>query len=424
MRKKIKIPEEDLIYRLREIFDPRRISYEHPQTNEPELFFRFGSKGWRLNQKEKENLENAVQILKKQFNKVHKETCQKYLQSFCCDEFPAKFDTFHERIPKLFQDLQKVADNQSIVAVEVAGLRMDIDSFEFGKFEFVLSNDPALKELRESIRAKDGDASEPIPSGSVLAKRTLQGDSSLVREVAKEDLQQTIDVLQFISAFKNPSILKPDIQGFSLYVGENRKPAVERTWSHNTSPNERWEAHNMNAERPSNDLPQYGLLLNEQTIDEFKSFGWDGFNQLLLKEEVSFFERNLLSANRWFAKAVRDIDPSRKFVDLFIALESLFSDDIEHPEKSRAVFNTREGVAFFLGENIDERLKIYKWVNDLAKVRNKVVHSGFSEIERDDLNLLFRLTQKCCLCGLELSVQFGKSGSFSKWARRFKFSQP
>ena len=417
-----KLSEADLIKNLRIIFKPEHIEQPNSSNYESGHYFQVGKQAWRLNPKESIKFNETVQALHSRFPKVHFKTCQSYLERFCCKEFPQNYDLFGLKIPELFAQLQKEQINRSVVAIEVSGLRLDTEPFSFGQFEFVSSEDTSLDDLRDQIRDENGCPPPELPTDRVLAKIGLQGDSEFTRDSAKLLLQQALDVLQFVTAPKNPSLLRDEtVQGFSFYIGEDRLPATERVWSYNTHPKEAWNSFRSNAKISYNSLPKFQPTFDSNTIKDLQEFGWEQFDILLTKQRFSYFERNLLAAVTWFARAVRDVDPARKFVDLFISLETLFSNDKKAPEKERnGAFNTREGVAYFLGKTTEQRLSLHHDVHQLASTRNKVVHSGYSIIEEGDLYRLFDLTFSSILKALDFTEQFTEPSSFTKWAKRIK----
>lgn len=407
---------------LRDIFSPENQMTEANQ--ETAYLFQRIANGWKLTASEKVRLDEAVEILRRKYNKVHARTCRKYLEGFCCEQFPGNYACFQAKLPELFNELDQANQNKSDVFVEIAGLQLQMERFRLGSIEFLHSDDPMIDELRKSVPDINGNYADPLPGKCVVARCCVEGDSEYSREVAVERIQLALDILQFASAPLNSSLLKQSILGFGLYLGENQTPASLKTWTYQQN-KPSWHSYSGQAKRPNNHLGKFGLQLNKENLEKMQQCKLPELGEILSRFGRSHFEENILSAIRWFAKAVRDVELEDKYLNLFIALEGLLSNDVSNSENSpKAAFTHREGVAFLLGQDTESRMHFHEKFGELAKTRNKIVHSGYSLIDETELLDLFNYVLLCCFKALELKDNFKEAGSFSKWAKRVKFGEP
>jgi hypothetical protein len=407
---------------LKDVFSPG--NSEKVSKEKYAYTFQNETSGWKLTTADKLRLDDAARVLHKEYPQVHEKTCRKYIEGFCCDQFPENYDDFHTKLPDLLEKLRLANQNNSDVFVLVAGMHLGMERFKLGPVDFIHSNSPEINELREKVPDINGDYADPLPEKCVVGRYRVDGDSEYSREIAIEQLQLALDILQFASAPVNSGTLKQHILSFGLYLGENKEPASLKTWTYQKK-KPSWYAYRGSAKRPNNHFEKFGLQLTESCIEELQEYRLSELEQIFASQDQSYFEENILSAIRWFSKAVRDVQSENKYLDLFIALEGLFSNDVRNPENMRkAAFTHREGVAFMLGKTTDERILLHDRMAELAITRNKIVHSGYSTIDQAELLSLSNYVFLCCLKALELKDQFKEKGSFSKWAKRCKFGEP
>jgi len=96
--------------------------------------------------------------------------------------------------------------------------------------------------------------------------------------------------------------------------------------------------------------------------------------------------RRIIRTIDWMGRSQRDVDPQRKFVQLVFAIESLLTYREDSVLVSPSVAATlSEGFAFLLGEDHDQRLGIYRDINEIYKKRSGLVHGGNKTISSEDI---------------------------------------
>lgn len=406
---------------LKEVFSPENSTQSTKQIHS--YFFQSEKKGWKLTSSEKQRLDEAAAVLQREFQNVHMKTCAKHLEGFCCDQFPENYDAFHTKLPELLNSLRLANSNNSNVFVLVSGIHLEMARFKLGPVEFMHSDDPEITRRREQVPDINGEFAAPLPEKCVIGRLQVYGDSEYSREVAIEQLQLALDILQFASSPINSGTLKQRTTSFGLYIGEHKKTPSLKTWTYQDQ-EPSWHAYTGIPQIANNHLEKFGLKLTDSCIDELQTYGLTDLEAIFASSKRSQFEENIISAIRWFSKAVRDVQPENKYLYLFIALEGLFSHDTNDPEKMKAAaFTHREGVAFMLGESTDQKIRLYDSMSELAKTRNKIVHSGYSKIDQEELASLTNFVFSSCIKALQLKDQFKEARSFSKWAKRRKFGE-
>jgi hypothetical protein len=392
------------------------------QDDEPVMSFQHGAREWSLNRQEREEFDKCISALTACFPRVHRKTCAKYLEQFCCENFPDNHEGFEQRFNELQSVIQRENESDAVCLVEVSGLRLHKVRFSIGKTEFILSSSGWVRAARQSIRDIHGEAPDEIPSGIVIAKGPHKGDSNFARESAIEATQLALDALTFLSVPLNSGCVVNHEMGFSLYCGAPRPFTEQRTWVYYE--NQLWNDHTEAAKMPHNKFENRGLRLNADNIEKLRKYGLDSVSKLLSEELMSGFDQNLIACMRWIAKAVRDVDPASKFLYLFISLEALFCKDGGESKSGKSqAFSTREGVAFLLGDTPEQRANYYDRMDGLATLRNRIVHEGFGRIDTQDLVDLLNYVWWCCRKGQDLRDSFRQPNSFSNWAKQVRFGR-
>ena len=114
--------------------------------------------------------------------------------------------------------------------------------------------------------------------------------------------------------------------------------------------------------------------------------------------------------DRWI-KSKADDSPVDAFIDLGIALESFYLQDIgNHPELG---FRLRLRAAWYLAEDQSDRRAIMKDLGDVYSLRSKAVHTGDVGSRRDFAALLETGQQLC----RQSIVKVIRNGAFPDWNR-------
>ncbi len=135
--------------------------------------------------------------------------------------------------------------------------------------------------------------------------------------------------------------------------------------------------------------------------------------------------RRIMRTIDWMGRSQRDVDPVRKFVQLVFAIESLLTYQEENILVSPSIAATlSEGFAFLLGEDRDQRLSIYRDINDIYKKRSALVHGGKKTISTEDISNASELLHKVLLriTTKQPFVDFTAIKGVVEWIKTQKFT--
>ena len=107
--------------------------------------------------------------------------------------------------------------------------------------------------------------------------------------------------------------------------------------------------------------------------------------------------------SRWCSSQAQDVDLAARFIDLRIALESLF---LDYRPQQEYRFRIPVSAAWLLGRDGADRKHIWKAIKDSYDLSSSAVHSGSVDRTNDHLELLSR-AQALCRRALFLFLHHG-----------------
>ena len=125
-------------------------------------------------------------------------------------------------------------------------------------------------------------------------------------------------------------------------------------------------------------------VMNDQSIREYQSCGLDILSAILLKDNPTDFEKELLSASTTYAQSATRKSISDKLIYTLASLEGLFLRDQSEPITQ----NLAERIGFLIGEKLEERKQIIKNIRDIYRIRSAFVHHGQHSVAEDELDAL------------------------------------
>jgi len=227
------------------------------------------------------------------------------------------------------------------------------------------------------------------------------GDLEAARKLALEELQITLDVINFyaLSFYSDDLRVRTFLPGDAVgtqslniaFVGEE----------------------NLNLEFPSHGpLVNFSLSLLDE--EHSKQLGLTRLEKILVNSVRSEIEKRLLAAVRIAGKAVSSIRREDAFLLYAIALESILVGGKEDKDLTY-LLSTRS--AHLLGKDLEKRKVIKKEIADLYGIRSAIVHQGennfadkyFFKIRRYTRNILVTLLTK------DEFKEFKKKEELNQW---------
>lgn len=412
------------------------VEESNPPRDEVSMAFAFNDieSGLGLSQEGAKLLHEIVdEHLARAFPKAGPNTCLNLLQRFCAELIKNRYASpeqipFEGEIPILLNRIRTQETSRNTVFVEVCGLNLQTQEWTFGTVNFMRGNHPCVESERMKIRDKSGNYPEPIPESKTVARIEAVGSRDYAVQFAQAKIQETLDVLQFLSIRDNYSAFRESDFGFSLFCANTIPRVAAGYWCLNTlAPS--WCSGSLNGPILSSGVdPKIQCQIDKNATAQFARHGGQQLSEMLSTNLRSLFDNALMSAVSWIAHAIRERHLARKYLALYVALEACFVQDTNEARDNRntrtRILPVEEGVAFVLGRDVQQRRRLAKRVRDLARTRNLIVHRGYTEIERDDLLTLATYAWACCS---ELALKrdlFRKEGSFKEWLLERKYGAP
>jgi hypothetical protein len=295
-----------------------------------------------------------------------------------------------------------------IVGLDQDGLPAEVGSYRFMIFsddEFDRFSDTTAEDLDSKIvthRAFLRDKlKKQILDAPVAYREVAALESNAAKDRALQDLQATLDVINFFSdlvPYNYAHLSVPgDRDGASVTV------PIRHLDTKSTS-----TVHRQRVGRLGK-LSMKGLL----EIDASSIIALTKASELL-RSKRNKMEEVFLASIRWAGRATTSDRNEEAFLLYVIALESLMLADQTQGELS---YRLRLRVARLLGRDGESRREIAKRVGDLYGIRSKIVHSGHYEVSDADLSLA-RLVVKNCIIALandDSFWQFHTPQTFGSW---------
>lgn len=388
------------------------------------LSFTHGEHGWKLCRDEARLFEQAVGTLDAAFPKVHLTTCTRELQRFCCERIQQPDAAFEQHLAELFARLDMLSGVDNVVYLEVAGIQLELEDWSLGPVRFIHSEHPEIDRLRQSIQDINGQSPPPVDPALVLACMEVKGEPEYAMHEAVARVQWALDCLQALTLPENPAGIHGGY-GFTLAYAESLPDISCRHWMY-SSIGPSWTSGTACAPGFPSNHPKVKCRINATTLEKLEQRGSRVAGELLAASNTQAFDVSLRLALQWLGHAVRESDCTRKFLACYISLEALFTRDDsgmrDSPGHIAPVMPLFDGVAFLLAKSTAEaRMRIAARMRELSRTRNRVVHRGYTSVEKQDLLQLALYAFECCVRALKMRNQLHGEQAFTTWLQAQKY---
>lgn len=384
--------------------------------------------GLILSHAEAANLREASALLCREFPKVSSRTCDHELHRFCCRFIPqlgsgVEREPIARALPEFLDHLQSLSDDSTTVYVEVCGLDLQVPEWFFGPARFLKGDHPDVEADHSQIVTLDGRKPDALKPDQIVAQIKVVGEVEYAGEQSAKRVADVLDVIQFLSLSENPGSWEPDGLCFGLYCCEPIPPISSNTWTL-TSRGPTWTS-SKGIPPIIVTVPAVRCILNEETHKRFAERGGIELSSILMEASPSAFDQNLLTGITWVGNAIRERNLARKYLGYYVGIEALFGRDRldwrETEGFQAPIVPIAEGVAFLLGQDVDDRRRLSMQMNDLAKTRNRIIHRGYTVIDETDLRILGSHAWNCCRVASSKRNEFCNEDSFRDWLLNCKF---
>jgi hypothetical protein len=300
-------------------------------------------------------------------NDLQKEILAGLLRKGFAKEVLSLEPTSQSTIPSVDYQLQKLHDmihestSKWVVIVPIKGIEFkDTNEYEIGKVKFYGKNIYDYSKLIEAIAVSSPETGGDKIINFFKDKIIVEAEVDAYEKYgAKENgFLEISKVIDSISLWKSNVIIKePKFEDFYESIVLNRE--------------------NMILFYQFLRDPKY---VREIKLDEpLKDFLKD-FNPILNKPYDAFteLEKNVANALHWYRKGNMSMDPSDKFLNYIIALETLLTTEEDMTSRKQEIISTRAIEVLWILNDYREvyELRIKKMYN----YRNKIVHEGSTDI--------------------------------------------
>jgi hypothetical protein len=274
------------------------------------------------------------------------------------------------------------------IILPVFGLRLDSDIFELGNVTFRKITDQIKSEIIEransaidSTRNTDNEKAliknqmnplfiSSLETGTVAIVK-VPAEPIRAKERAQEECGRSLDLLRFATPYVQQNAkeigfgLAGDVlagKGISLCFAEDGSLQTSKS--------------NVGSWMP--------FEFNKEIHQQLEKMGIMTLSKLLKKDLITKFEKMILSAVFWCAKAQLQTLPEFRLLCLITSLESVLNPRNDRPIR----MGVAEGAALLFGKGLEQRRKLRDFIGKLYDLRSSVSHGGHPEVLGADLQLL------------------------------------
>lgn len=329
-----------------------------------------------------------------------------------------------EYVGKLIYELESFSEEQ-LVLLPLTGIAMLVPSQELGRITLRNISQSDTEELfvpyKTNIAQSDLTPTEqaqglqrlrqeiyPVVQGRICAEFRVIAEAQRAIERAEEECRRVLDLLWYAIPLIFP-------RGYHFKIG---------LWKEATRDSS--ETLVLTLQSPtflkSSKLvgPNADFILNEQTVQLLERIGVFEMAEILKKPvgEVQGFEETLLRGIHWFANAQIQVERENDLLGLMTCLETFLTS-----ENSDKISNTvAEGVAFVLGNTLEERKNLKKQIKNFYNKRSRISHGGQKAIFDSDLEELRTLTGVFLAKMIQRKDEFKERKDLDEWIEGQKLS--
>ena len=278
------------------------------------------------------------------------------------------------QIPSLDSQLQKLADmihrstSKWTVIGSINGVELkDTNVYKIGKVTFYDKNTYDYSKLIDAHNASFYKTEEDKNNAKGWIINFLKDKNIVEAEVdaygvngAKEngflEISRAIDVLSFWRS--DVMIKEPKFEEFCKFIVLNRETEALPSFLYNRDPRYVWK------------------VKLDETIKGFLKY----FNPIFKKpyNELTELEKNVANALHWYRKGNMSVDPSDRFLNHIIALESLLTTEEDRESGKQKIISDRAIEVIWILNDYREEYK--DKIKKMYDYRNKIVHEGSVDI--------------------------------------------
>jgi hypothetical protein len=246
-------------------------------------------------------------------------------------------------------------------------------------------------------------------SNSVVAKISVEGESSKVKDLAEEEIETSLNLLRCYTHVLFSHGLRVKM-GLRHTTGYYFRPSMGFS-----STDESWtfESNNVGV--------NHNFELSKAKIAFLKKrYAFDELSQIIAKptSQRTKLEKLIVTTIRWLGRGVSEDDKANKVLHYAAASETLIMGQISEGEITEK-FSRR--LAYLIGRSSEERANLYARAKALYNKRSKVIHAGSTAIEESDVIALEFLTLKALVEMAKKTLEWRTHDDFTNWYQSISF---
>ncbi|WP_316674894.1 HEPN domain-containing protein [uncultured Tolumonas sp.] len=325
----------------------------------------------------------------------------------------------NEEFYELIRFLEKDIDSKTI-HMRIEGLKTNVE-FEIGNVKFINGNNNAIAQLKNKMNSvlaltKNSEQEKESISNQItnefndelldftIAIVKVNAEPERAFELAKEEIQRSIDILRYASKFLYP--INEDIR-----IGlKGERPTSSRLGFILSDDSFNTKNDNLGSRRYFD--------VTEIELKRMNEIGIPYFSEMLKKKQTTNYEESLIQAVHWLSISLIQDETGNSFLFLIAALESLFKQ-----KSGNSITGTvSECVALMLANTLESRKSLVKLMRDYYGKRSAVAHGGKKTISDNDLNTLTYIVLSTISFCVKNIPKFRNQDMFMDWFDDLKFS--
>jgi len=295
------------------------------------------------------------------------------------------------QIPSLDSQLQKLADmihrstSKWTVIASINGVELkDTNVYKIGKVTFYDKNTYDYSKLIDAINASFYKTEEDKNKAKEWIINFLKDEIIVEAEVnaygkngAKENgFLEISKVIDGLSLWKSDVMIKePEFEEICEFIVLNRENGMFHSWNRD---------------------PRYmGKVKLDKDVKDFLKVFDPIFNKPY--NELTELEKNVTNALHWYRKGNMFMDPSDRFLNYIITLESLLTTEEDRGSRKKEIISDRAIDVIWILKDYHEEYK--EKIKKMYEYRSKIVHEGSTDISNleDKAKELGKITEMALL---------------------------
>lgn len=309
------------------------------------------------------------------------------IESLICKSYDIPPDEREKPVCQMLEEFGSYQIEQEVI-LPVFGLLLDTNIYELGNVSFKKVTDQTYTEIIERVNfaidsTKNTDEEKTYLKNllnsqlntafkvGTLASIKVSAEPLRAVERAQEECGRSLDLLRFATPYVQQNSREI---GFGLigdvFAGRGLSLSFSEDGSLKTS--------------QSNIGSWIPFEFNKGIHQKLEKIGIMTLSDLLKKKGVSDYEKRVLSAVFWCAKAQLQTLPEFRLLCLITSLESVLNPRGDRPIR----MGVAEGGALLTGKGLEQRRKLRDFIRKLYDLRSSVSHGGHPEVLESDLRWL------------------------------------